>query len=334
MPRYHATLANLYAHDGQLEPAVEHASKARALGLASVANDQLLGQILCRLERFDEASEVLEQSNRAAPRNFATLAYLSVAREALGSGMGALEAVGQAIELRPFSVRGPDAGTTPSLTVVVVESCDPSFFKRANILNYNAHNYPSLPHRAGPSHGAHAADAGRGELPGPSRRPPGHVVVNNVGGARDGRSTNSVNSTTPSCRIIRRPGHAGDQWPRCRRCLRARRRTASRYEAETGFIFPRLRRIYPRGGAGRQHHCRHRDGRLSGLCSIRHPQSQSCDRAFGCSKARMQLREALVDMSLPALFRYAQYHECRDDDGISRQYRVLRSSTASRSPNG
>lgn len=314
--RYHATLASLYAQDGQLEPAVEHAGKARALGLASVANDQVLGQVLCRLERYEEAAEVLEQSNRAAPRNFATLAYLSVARDALGSGMGALEAVGQAIELRPFSVREPDAGAAAPLTVVVVEYCDPSFFRRANILNYNGHDFPSylsapdlrLVHTpmtpVAPNYLDHAGI-----------RP--DIVLNNavVSEALADKQREFYDAFTSHYQGAGVPVVNGlEAVDAC-----SREQNSKRFETETGFTMPRVRRIAPAMAPA--------DGIIADIEStftwpvLVRPAQSSLAQGVRLFDGPDALREALVDMTLPE-YLVTQYYECRDDEGVSRQYRV------------
>ncbi|MEM7122455.1 MAG: tetratricopeptide repeat protein [Pseudomonadota bacterium] len=316
-PRYHATMATLHAQDGQLEAAVDHAAKARALGLASVANDQLLGQVLCRLERYDEASEVLEHSNRAAPENFATLAYLSVVRHAHGNGMGALEAVGQAIEQRPFSVRGPDAGTTASLTVVVVENCDPSFFRRPNILNYNDRNFAGY---------LTASDMRMVHTP---LTPVAPHYLDRAGIRPDVVLNNAVMPEALADKQREFYGafksHYQDAGVPVVNGLDAvdasgREQNSHRFEAETGFIMPRLHKIAPAMAPA--------DGIIADIESkftwpvlVHHPKTSLAQgtRKFDGPDA---LREAIIDMTMPE-YLVTQFHECRDDEGVSRQYRIV-----------
>lgn len=314
--RYHETLASLQARSGNLEKAAEHARTARALGLSSLNNDQLLGQVLCRLERFDEAGEVLEAANRGAPGNFATLAYLSVAREGNGNLPGALEAVGQAVEARPFSVRGPDKGHDAAMTAVVVETCDPTFFKRPNILNYNNHNYPNYL-TAPDLRMVHTplTPVAANYLDHAGVRP--DILVNNVVVHEtvfdkqrefyDAFMSHYQEADVPVINGLEAVDACG------------REQNSRRYEAESGFIFPRLHRITP-AVAPAESIIADIETDFEWPVLIRHPKT-NLGMGMRLFEGPDELREVLVDMSLPEYY-VIQYHECRDDDGISRQYRV------------
>ena len=315
--RCHATLANLYLHDGQVEKAAEHAATARTLGLTAPANVLVLGHALCDLDRHAEAVRVLEEADAAQPGNFNTLTLLSVARLGAGSAQGALAAAGRALEIRPFSVRGPEKGKSAGLTVAVLEDFGPSFFNRQSPLNYSGLNYPS-----------YVASPDMRVLHVPlSPRAPDHlekagvrpdIFVNNL------VVSESVSAPTRDLYDEFVALYEADDIPVINgldavlAC--GREKNAQKFASESAFIFPRLTHLRPATSTA-ESIIAEIEADFEWPVLIRHPQTNlgMGMRLFDGPDA---LREALVDMSLPEYF-VTQYHECRDEQGVGRHYRAV-----------
>lgn len=138
----HHRLAGLYWKSARLEEAAEAAQRARDLGMTQTANARLLGAALCQLERYDEAVPALHDADTAEPGHFDTMALLSVARCGVGDNAGAMAEVERALDLKPFSVRTPpglDDGA--GLTVLVPEFASAAFFMREDFAQYQEHNF-------------------------------------------------------------------------------------------------------------------------------------------------------------------------------------------------
>ena len=138
----HHRLAGLYWRSARLEEAAESAQQARDLGMTQTANARLLGAALCQLERYGEAVPVLHEADGTEPGHFDTLALLSVARCGAGDSAGAMADVERALDLKPFSVRAPAGlGDGAGLTVLVPEFASAAFFMREDFAQYQEHNF-------------------------------------------------------------------------------------------------------------------------------------------------------------------------------------------------
>jgi tetratricopeptide (TPR) repeat protein len=309
-------LASLCLQTDAPDKAVDFAERAKALGMASRDNDLLLGRALSHVGRYADAVRAFEAADRADPDRFETIALLSLARRKAGDHDGAVADIERAIELRPFMVREPAGGRTARQSVFVIESCNSDFFDRPRIEAYNAHNFPA--HTQAPDMRMVYAPLVRrmsGYLERAGLRP--DIVLNNIA------VTETIDRTMVDLyRAFVEPYETAgvpvvNRLEAAAQC--GREENSLRFENETGFIFPRTRRISPATTPF--------DDILAAIEAdyawpiILRPARSNLSQGMRLVDGADALRTALAEADQPTCYAI-QYHECRNGEGFGRQCRA------------
>ncbi|MEM7120035.1 MAG: tetratricopeptide repeat protein [Pseudomonadota bacterium] len=311
----HHRLAGLYWRSARLEEAAEAAQQARDLGMTQTANARLLGAALCQLERYGEAVPILHEADESEPGHFDTMALLSVARCGAGDSAGATVDVERALDLKPFSVRAPtglDDGS--GLTVLVPEFASAAFFMRADFAQYQEHNFiayltaPDLRVVHAPVTAGTAKRLARSGL-----RP--DIIVNNLTVKELVHDETQEHYQTVIDNFDGVP--VVNPIDRVLEC--GREENYRKFESETDFIFPKTRPLSA--------DAKTLDAVVEEIEThftwpvLLRPTHTNIGEGMDLIDGPDGLRDRMNLIGRKDHF-VIQYHECRNEDGVGRQYRA------------
>ena len=315
--RLHQRLAYLMTLASQFEKAAQFSQRAWNLGLKSGSSAEMLATLLNLLNRSDEAIPILEEALAAEPERYNVIVLLAIARSRAGDTAAATAGIDRALKLQPFTVRGPEDGQDVGLTTLVVERSDLKFFDRPHFAKYNFSNFPTY---------ITAPDLRRVYAPlaqwtykhleEADIRP--DVVLNNVviselideraRGFYDALEASYFQAGVPVVNPMEAVFQCG------------REANSHKFKNESAFTFPRTRHVVM-ATMPIDRLVAEVEADFDWPVLLR-PTATQVSKGMRLIDGPDELREAIGEMDLSEYY-VIQYHECRDEKGVGRQFRAV-----------